>query len=308
MDDAKRKRKTISIEQKAAMLKAAESGVKKKKVAEDFGIALSTLSTILSSKAAVAGAVARGVKGDRKKLRAPAFEAVEKAVFKWFLDARASGIPVSGALLQRKGRDFACIMGHDDFVASAGWLQRFKERHDIVGRAVCGEAMSVDREAALLWVETNVGQLLEKYSPKDLFNADETALFYQMLPQKILALKGERCQGGKQSKVRVTVLLCANMDGTEKVPALVVGKSASPRCFKGKRKLQVSYVSNRKAKLDDTRRFRAMAAGVGRKAGQTEAKDLPCPGQLLGAPHCRCAKKHRAVLLAAKLHCGCATP
>lgn len=229
------------------MLKAAESGVKKKKVAEDFGIALSTLSTILSSKAAVAGAVARGVKGDRKKLRAPAFEAVEKAVFKWFLDARASGIPVSGALLQRKGRDFACIMGHDDFVASAGWLQRFKERHDIVGRAVCGEAMSVDREAALLWVETNVGQLLEKYSPKDLFNADETALFYQMLPQKTLALKGERCQGGKQSKVRVTVLLCANMDGTEKVPALVVGKSASPRCFKGKRKLQVSYVSNRKA-------------------------------------------------------------
>ncbi|KAH8030510.1 hypothetical protein HPB51_007530 [Rhipicephalus microplus] len=28
-----------------------------------------------------------------------------------------------------------CIVSHDDFVASDGWLQRLKERHDIVGRA-----------------------------------------------------------------------------------------------------------------------------------------------------------------------------
>ncbi|KAH7981695.1 hypothetical protein HPB52_000720 [Rhipicephalus sanguineus] len=39
----KRKRKTITIEQKAAMLKAVESGVKKKKVAQDFGVALSMI-------------------------------------------------------------------------------------------------------------------------------------------------------------------------------------------------------------------------------------------------------------------------
>ncbi|KAH7977912.1 hypothetical protein HPB49_003939 [Dermacentor silvarum] len=87
--------------------------------------------------------------GDRMKLRAPAFEAVEKAVFNWFLEIRASGTPVSRALLQQKARNFTCIMGHDDFVASDGWLQRFKERHDIVGRAVSGESLSVDREAAV---------------------------------------------------------------------------------------------------------------------------------------------------------------
>ncbi|KAH7957216.1 hypothetical protein HPB52_016176 [Rhipicephalus sanguineus] len=41
MDDGngKRKRKTITIEQKAAMLKVVKSGVKKKKVAQDFGVA-----------------------------------------------------------------------------------------------------------------------------------------------------------------------------------------------------------------------------------------------------------------------------
>ncbi|KAH7949496.1 hypothetical protein HPB49_011467 [Dermacentor silvarum] len=91
------------------MLKAVESGVKKKKVAEDFGVSLSTLSTILSKREAITGAVARGVKGDRMKLRAPAFEAVEKAVFNWFLEIRASGTPVSGALLQQKAAEKAVI-------------------------------------------------------------------------------------------------------------------------------------------------------------------------------------------------------
>ncbi|KAH7946574.1 hypothetical protein HPB52_001504 [Rhipicephalus sanguineus] len=45
----KRKRKTISVEQKAAIVKAVESGTKKSRIAQDFGIAVSTLSTILTS-------------------------------------------------------------------------------------------------------------------------------------------------------------------------------------------------------------------------------------------------------------------
>ncbi|KAH7946472.1 hypothetical protein HPB49_025537 [Dermacentor silvarum] len=57
-------------------------------------------------KEVITGAVARGVKGTRKKLRSPAFEAVEEVLFKWFLEARAANLPVSGALLQRKARAF----------------------------------------------------------------------------------------------------------------------------------------------------------------------------------------------------------
>ncbi|KAH7962153.1 hypothetical protein HPB52_014655 [Rhipicephalus sanguineus] len=62
MDDGngKRKRKTITIEQKAAMLKAVESGVKKKKVAEDFGVALSTVP-----QAYIGAAASEGVAGDQ---------------------------------------------------------------------------------------------------------------------------------------------------------------------------------------------------------------------------------------------------
>lgn len=68
-ESGKRKRKTISLEQKAAIIKAVESGTKKSRVAQDFGIALSTLSTILASREAVTSAVTSGKKGSRKKLR-----------------------------------------------------------------------------------------------------------------------------------------------------------------------------------------------------------------------------------------------
>ncbi|KAH7931698.1 hypothetical protein HPB51_029726 [Rhipicephalus microplus] len=156
-------------------------------------------------------------------------------------------------LAAKKKRETACIMGYDNFVASSGWLQRFKERHDIVGRAVCGESQSVDEAEATKWAKENIVRLLEKYSAEEIFNVDETTLFFKMLPHKTLALKGEPCHCGKLritaqcGSLQITALLCASMTGSEKLPIFVIGKSASPRCFKGKRQLPVKYVANRKA-------------------------------------------------------------
>ncbi|GBN85688.1 hypothetical protein AVEN_156698-1 [Araneus ventricosus] len=56
----------------------------------------------------------------------------------------------------------------------------------------------------------------------------EIGLFFQCLPNKTAAFKGEECHGGKQSKLRVTVLLAANQSGKEKLPPLVIGRSKKP--------------------------------------------------------------------------------
>ena len=81
------------------------------------------------------------------------------------------------------------------------------------------------------WKETTLPTILSNYSPRDIFNADEFGLFYRALPQKTLHLKGEKCSGGKHSKIRLTGLAAANMTG-EKLPMFVIGKSKKPRCFK----------------------------------------------------------------------------
>ena len=72
-------------------------------------------------------------------------------------------------------------------------------------------------------------------------------LFFKLLPNKTLKMKGEKCFGGKKSKERILVLLCSNMDGTDMVKPLVIGKFQNPRCFKGVKSLPVDYRWNRKA-------------------------------------------------------------
>jgi hypothetical protein len=80
-----------------------------------------------------------------------------------------------------------------------------------------------------------------------VYNADETALFYKLMPNKTLALKGKRCTGSKNSKERITVLLCTNLTGTDKLLPLVIGKYRNPRFFKNVHNLPCEYCLNAKA-------------------------------------------------------------
>ncbi|XP_071043603.1 tigger transposable element-derived protein 6-like [Parasteatoda tepidariorum] len=94
-------------------------------------------------------------------------------------------------------------------------------------------------------VEMGEEVLLERES--FVRNADETGLFYQLMPDKTMAFKGENCKGGKKSKQRLTVLLCANSTGTDKLKPFVIGKYAKPRCFKNVTSLPVDYKANKRA-------------------------------------------------------------
>lgn len=76
-------------------------------------------------------------------------------------------------------------------------------------------------------------RLVANYAMEDVFNLDESALFYRLLPNRTLAFKGENCTGGKHAKERLSVAFTVNATGTQKLPLLVIGRFAKPRCFKG---------------------------------------------------------------------------
>ncbi|KAK8783818.1 hypothetical protein V5799_009818 [Amblyomma americanum] len=215
-------------------------------IADEFGIACSSLSTILKNNASILNALGNGASESNKTVTAAAFPDVDKAVFAWFCEQSANKVPLSGRMLQQKVLDFACMLGHNNFKASPGWLSRFKARHDIVAKVISGEAAAIDPASSSSWLLTNQ-EALDQYKTSHIYNTDETALFYEMLPSKTLDLKGQKCHGGKHSKRRVTILLCANMDGTDKRPLLIIGRSKDPRCFKGNRKLPVQYTTNLKS-------------------------------------------------------------
>ena len=75
-----------------------------------------------------------------------------------------------------------------------------------------------------------VQPVLDQYRKEDLWNADETALFWRMSTGKTFTLEHETALRGtrKQMKSRVTILLCCSMEG-EKIPLLCIGTAAKPR-------------------------------------------------------------------------------
>ena len=96
--------------------------------------------------------------------------------------------------------------------------------------------------------KTKLPEILKSYDPKDVYNMDETGLFYRDSGNKSYIVKGHDCHGGKRSKDRITIACCTNLLG-EKEKLLVIGKSRSPRCF-GKmnvKHLLVIYKHNKKA-------------------------------------------------------------
>ena len=68
-------------------------------------------------------------------------------------------------------------------------------------------------EITASWSETYLQTILSKYELKDIYNGNKFGLFYQALPDKSLYYKGERCNGGKYSKVSRTGLAAGNTTG-----------------------------------------------------------------------------------------------
>ena len=91
---------------------------------------------------------------------------------------------------------------------------------------------------------------MHEYSSEDIWNEDKTGCFFRGLPDKTLADAKKTCKGGKNAKIRITLAFFVNAVGEKEVP-IVIGKSASPRCFKGirdkKKPLGVLYYANAKA-------------------------------------------------------------
>ncbi|XP_063850315.1 jerky protein homolog [Scylla paramamosain] len=132
---------------------------------------------------------------------------------------------------------------------SDGWLHRFKVRYGIRKLDISGESKSANLPSAEEFVD-RFAKIVEEHNlmSEQIYNADETGLFYRCLPRTTLASEsGGDVKGFKQSKDRLTVLCCTNMAGTHKIKLCMVGKHKKPCCFKNVNYLPVDYHNQRSA-------------------------------------------------------------
>ncbi|KAL5768012.1 hypothetical protein ACOSP7_014592 [Xanthoceras sorbifolium] len=71
---------------------------------------------------------------------------------------------------------------------------------------------------------------LDQFYWKDINNMDEIGLFFRLEAYHSLVTK--QLEGHKNDNERITIVVCCNGDGLDKVPLWIIGKYANPRCFK----------------------------------------------------------------------------
>ena len=265
----KRKKVSLAIEIKQEMIAKHERGVRVSDLAKEYGRSMSTISTILKQKDAI-----KAVKPSKgitilSKRRSPTLEEMERLLLIWIKDKEIAGDTITEVIICEK----ACAIYADlkaadnggdagesstdttveEFKASRGWFEKFKKRTGIHSVVRHGEASSSDTKAAEDFVKVFANIVNEEgYLPQQIFNCDETGLFWKKMPRRTFITSEEKkMPGHKPMKDRLTLALCANASGDLKVKPLLVYHSENPRAFKAhkvnKDLLQVFWRANTKA-------------------------------------------------------------
>ena len=180
----------------------------------------------------------------------PKYCEIENACVLFLERAKEYGISATGPMLRTLALREAENRNIQGFSASEGWLDRVKRHLGIHGRQLSGEAASINKVVVTNWMK-QIPELIEGYDPKDVFNSDETGLYYKQSTSLFLVMLGDSCHGGKAQKERITLLICCSWMA-EKVKLLITGKSFRPRCLRGVEldSMAISYKSQKSSGMN----------------------------------------------------------
>ncbi|KAJ5583768.1 jerky [Penicillium sp. DV-2018c] len=188
----------------------------------------STISAILSSNYRHLDAGMTAHISNAKRRRSAKWPDLEAALIHWITLSRGT-IPISQEVIREKARFFWNQLpeyeGMEMPIFSNGWLAGFQARGSVRSRSNLGEDGSTPAAAAEAMIP--IRQALEAYDPKDIFNCDETALYWKRIPDR--SLTTEALPGQMQRKAKISALFCCNADGSEKLHPWFIGTAQKPR-------------------------------------------------------------------------------
>jgi len=121
------------------------------------------------------------------------YEEIEERLLTWFYNVRNQHIEITYLLVQEQALFIAAELASNSeepmkskyqaFQASIGYITRFCDRHNIASKVLIGEAGSVDMEVAQT-CRDEIQNIVTSgnYQPKDIFNLDETGLYFRLTP------------------------------------------------------------------------------------------------------------------------------
>lgn len=191
-------------------------------------IDISSVARIVSPRYASLDSISSEAVQKQAKRRAEHWPELEKAIFEWVQRAEQH-ITISQEAIRVKAKEYwEAIYPEKSMPAfSNGWLTGFQNRANIKYRIQHGEAGSLANEAESAMAK--IRQATRSFAPQDIFNCDESALFWKMTPDRSLSTRS--VPGRKKQKARISILFCCNSDGSERLPLLIIGTAKRPRSF-----------------------------------------------------------------------------
>lgn len=239
MSSNKSKQNRLNLKQKVDILNKIDKGVQLNRIAADYGVSKQAISKIKKKRNEILKVITNSFENSNKKtLHKSEYPELEDKVFEWFFKQRERNCTINGQIIKEKALSEFQRMYPDkeinSFNASNGWLQKFRKRYGIRSIKVCGEILSNETSEITPFIHKLRSIINEmELTSNQMYNADESGLYYRLLPDKTFVHACEKtAPGRKVPKERITIMLCANADGSHKLNPMVIGKSANPRCFK----------------------------------------------------------------------------
>ncbi len=147
------------------------------------------------------------------------------------------------------------------------WKSKVNHALNQVALSVIQEARITSRGGRFCWqgkMASEIAELrrkLKDYKPENIFNCDQTGLYYKMLPKRLYLMPEETVKLARGTKTmnlndRLTVMVCTNATGTLCLPPALIGYAKTPRCFQDRRP-PLPYFQQKKC-VDGWQNFRSL--------------------------------------------------
>ena len=214
-----KQRTDLSLERKIYAIRQTELGKSSRNLARELGVGKTQISNIIKRKAEYLAIYnSDGPSARCRKIRKTGNEELNRLMHEWYRIAMSMNLPISGPIIQAKALVYAGQLGIATFTASNGWLDSFRKRHQIFAGASSSsvESANVEVDTSVKGWRSRLPGICHGYRPEDIWNLDETSLYYKALPDDCVALRSEQCEDGKLAVERLTLAVCCSMTG-EKV-------------------------------------------------------------------------------------------
>ncbi|XP_013915491.1 PREDICTED: tigger transposable element-derived protein 3-like, partial [Thamnophis sirtalis] len=241
----RKERKELSLQEKVRVLEMLEGPkVSQSELAKRFGVSQPQICRIIKNKERILTEWGKNANPCRKRKLEDKGPAVgDRAFLQWFERSCGHQFSTEGKLWQEK---VTFAGGEPGLETPLQWPNSSLAKPKTVPRRPLPEKWSrelleeEDDEDESRWESTTLPCILSHYDLPNVYACGETGVLFRATPED---LAGRR---GSEAHDQLTVLLCANMDGSDKKDVLIVGKAARP--FGGLRGLSsATYKTNSRA-------------------------------------------------------------